>query len=113
MPVSFSEWRLLHALHGGIQSAFVPGGLIFVNNALVRHAINDRNRFTVGSRRSALIAAGDGRVNFFNVGAHHRTEGCIVSTSRFPLTGSLRACGELANCSSLLVSSESAPIERI
>ena len=88
MPVFSFECCLLHAYHGGIQAAFVPGGLIFVDYALIRHAINDRNRFTVGGRRSALVAAGDGRINFFNVGAHHRTEGCIVSTSRFPLTGS-------------------------
>ena len=70
-PVYSSDYYLLHAFHGGIQTAFMSRGLIFVNNAFVRHAINYWNCFIVGGRRSALVPAGDGRVNFFNVGAHH------------------------------------------
>ena len=52
-----------------IQAAFVAGGLVVMNQALVHSAIDDRHRLAIGVSGSLGIAGADGIDDLFDRGA--------------------------------------------
>jgi hypothetical protein len=71
----------------GIQAALMTSGLVFVDDAFVGNAIDDRNGSGVSSFSSFGIAFVDRGNNFLDVGAHHRAQAAVVQTSVFCLLG--------------------------
>ena len=60
-----------------------------MDNSSVCHAVNYRYRCVVGFNGLSVIAAFDGCVYFFNLGAYHGPERSIVSTTNFTLSCAL------------------------
>lgn len=63
--------------------------LILVDNASIRHSVDDWHRSIIGFDSLGVIAALDGSIYFLDVSAHHRSKRCIVSTTYFTLSCAL------------------------
>ena len=63
-----------------IQSGFMPGGLVFVDDALVYHRVNDRHGGLVGRFGRCPVFSLDGIDDFFDPGAQPGTLTGIVQT---------------------------------
>jgi hypothetical protein len=61
-----------------IQTALMSCSLVFVDDAFVRHAVNNRHSLSVGCLSLLYIATFDGGQNVLDIGANERTEAGIV-----------------------------------
>lgn len=63
--------------------------LILIHDALIDHAVNDRNGFLVGGHGRFLVAGIAGLDDILNFGAQQRTLAHFVLAGLFRLTGAL------------------------
>lgn len=64
----------------------MASGLILMDQALVGHAIDDRHRSGISSRRGFFVTTFDSLDHLFDVGAHHRARAGIALAMLFRLT---------------------------
>ena len=70
---------------------------VFVHDAFVRHAINDRDGLDQSRPGSALVGGFDRRFDLFDIGANHRAVGSITRSAGSILTRSFARLGAICH----------------
>lgn len=73
----------------GAEAAFMPSGLVLVNQSPTCHAIDDGHRRFESGLRLCLISGCNRSIHFLEVGAQHGTPAGIMFTTFFRLADTL------------------------
>lgn len=76
-------FRDRHGLDMGTQTMLVPRGLVFMDDALSGHAINNGDRRAEGALRFFPVTGRDGFLCLFQVGAERGTAARIMEAASF------------------------------
>src|SRR5690606_20560197 len=76
-----------HGLDVCVQAALVTSGLVLVDDALVSHAVDDRNSSSVGSLCFFQVFGFDRLDYVLDVGTNHGAQACIVIAALLGLLG--------------------------
>ena len=71
----------------------MSGSLVFVDDAFVRHTVNNRHGFGIGRSGAFFIAIIDSGNYFFDVGANHRSQTSIMVAALSCLSGAFLRLG--------------------
>lgn len=79
------------------QTGLVPGRFVFMHDALIGHAINDRNCLGESRSGSRLIRSFDGRLDLLDVRPNHRALRCVSRATGGILTRAFARLGAICH----------------